>query len=405
MYGCYKFKGKIIMKRFQKTALILFLQSVFFLSCFGIEKTGSFDQVINSIKSRFAPDQRTALFDIHSDQESGKLVLKGKTTVNEAYLALIDSLTKQNVQFVDSIEVLPNATLGDKIWGLATLSASIMRSDPDHAAEMLSQALMGTPLKVLEYEDGWYRVQTPDYYIGWMEGSGIERFTQTEIDDWKKSQRYVYNLINGNAFDSPERKSMVVTDLVLGDLFEVTAETKGYLKIKIPDGRTGYVKKTDCLSWNDWITQKPDVQTIISVARQMLGLPYMWGGTSSKAVDCSGLTKTSYFSQGIILARDASQQARYGQHPDFNNMDSLEAGDLLFFGRSAQRITHVGLYMGNGKYIHASGLVRINSIDPKDPAFNISERKNIVASSRILNSLNTEGIVLVKDHPWYSFQK
>jgi hypothetical protein len=188
----------------------------------------------------------------------------------------------------------------------------------------------------------------------------------------------------------------------MGDLFEVEAEVNGFLKIRISDGRIGFVRKKDCLSWNEWTNRKQDAPSVISVARQLLGVPYMWGGTSCKAVDCSGLSKTSYFSQGIILARDASQQARYGEHPDFNNISSLEPGDLLFFGRSAQRVTHVGLYLGNGKYIQASGFVRISSIDPNDPEFDLTERKKLVASSRVLNSLNTEGIVLIKDHPWYS---
>jgi hypothetical protein len=260
---------------------------------------------------------------------------------------------------------------------------------------------MGTPVKILDQYNGWYLVQSPDYYIGWMEGNGLAHFTLAEMDRWKSSNRYIYNRITGNAFDSPNRKSSMVTDLVLGDLFEVEAEVKGFLEIRLPDGRTGFVRKHDCLSWNEWTNRKPDVQSLISVARQMLGVPYLWGGTSCKAVDCSGLTKTAYYSQGIILARDASQQALYGEHPDFNEIPNLQPGDLLFFGRSAQRITHVGIHMGDGRYIHASGMVRINSIDSKAPDFNLSLRKNLVAASRILNSLNTEGIVLVKDHPWY----
>jgi cell wall-associated NlpC family hydrolase len=112
--------------------------------------------------------------------------------------------------------------------------------------------------------------------------------------------------------------------------------------------------------------------------------------------------KVAYYSQGIILARDASQQARYGQSIDFNKVDDLQPGDLLFFGRSAQRITHVGLYLEKGNFIHSSGRVHISSIVPSDPQY-LSTRKN-VAACRILNSLGTEGIIRVKDHPWYTVQ-
>ncbi len=189
---------------------------------------------------------------------------------------------------------------------------------------------------------------------------------------------------------------------MLGNLFEVVSESRGFLKIRIPDGRTGFVKKADCLSWAEWTGRKPEAQSIISVAKQLLGMPYMWGGTSTKGVDCSGLTKTSYYSQGVILARDASQQVKYGEHPDFTDIKKLEPGDLLFFGRNAQRVGHVALYMKDGRYIHSSGLVRINSLDPKDDVYDDGLLKKLVASSRVLKSLNTDGIVQVKDHPWYS---
>jgi SH3-like domain-containing protein len=357
---------------------------------------------IQAIQKQLVPDKRVAILDVSLlDTLKSVVILKGKTDLPEAKKRIIDLLLSKGIRYTDSLKMLPEKSLGDKIWGLATLSVSSLRSGPDHANEMLTQAVMGTPLRVLEYSDGWYRVQTPDLYIGWMEGNGLAHFTLDELNQWKKSNRYLYNCISGNAFEAPSRKSMVVTDLVLGDLFEVTAETKGFLKMKTPDGRTGFVKKSECRSWSDWTNREPNVQTMISIARKMLGTPYLWGGTSSKAMDCSGFTKTSYYSQGVILARDASQQTRYGEHPDFKSISSLQSGDLLFFGRSAQRVTHVGLYLGNGRFIHASGLVRINSLDPNDPLFSETLLKKLVNAARIVNSLNTEGITRVKDHPWF----
>lgn len=359
---------------------------------------------IRSMQTNLVPDKRVAILDVSlEDTLRLPVLVRGETSLPEAKSQILQLLKNRNIPFVDSIRVFPEASLGDKTWGLVALSVANMRSEPSHAAELVSQALMGTPMKILEYEQGWYRVQTPDRYIGWMESSGLKRFTPEEMDTWKKSDRFVFNRISGNAFDSPSRKGKTVTDLVLGDLFEVVGKTKGFLKIKIPDGRTGFVRKKDGLSWTEWTERQPDVRGVIAFAQQLLGVPYLWGGTSCKAVDCSGLTKTAYYSQAIILARDASQQARYGEQPDFENIGRLQAGDLLFFGRSAQRITHVGIYMGAGKYIHASGLVRINTIDPNHPDYSEADRKDFVGVSRILNSMNTEGITRVKDHPWYSF--
>jgi gamma-D-glutamyl-L-lysine dipeptidyl-peptidase len=283
---------------------------------------------------------------------------------------------------------------------LALLSVSNMRAIPDHVSELVSQVMMGTPMKVLDFKDKFFQVQTPENYTGWLDAKGLELYSEQEMEAWKRSPRFFYNNISGYAFNAPGNTEEVVTDLILGDLFEVESAVKGFLKIRIPDGRNGYVRKADCISFDEWINLVPDVQTLLSVARQMMGFPYLWGGASSKAVDCSGFTKLVYYSQGIILARDASQQARYGEPIDIRNMDNLLPGDLLFFGSSAQRISHVGIYLGKGDFIHSSGRVHISSIVPGDPKHD--PNRIFQAARRIVNSLDTEGITRVVKHNWYT---
>ncbi|OFX51193.1 MAG: hypothetical protein A2066_13660 [Bacteroidetes bacterium GWB2_41_8] len=358
---------------------------------------------IQTIQKRMVPDKRVAILNVSiKDTLNQVITVEGETNLPEGKEQILQLLKASGIQFTDAIRVFPEPSLGEKTWAIATISVANMRSAPDHAAELVSQALMGTPVKVLEANDGWYRIQTPDQYIGWVDSPGIALKTESELASWKKTRRIVFNRLSGYAVASPAKNAIHVSDLVLGDLFEMVTESKSYFQVKFPDGRIAFVKKEECISFQEWTERKPDVKMIISIARQMLGVPYLWGGTSSKAVDCSGMTKTAHYAQGIILARDASQQARYGEHPDFKDIQNLVAGDLLFFGRSAQRVTHVGICMGEGRYIHASGMVRINSIDPKASDYNLSDRKALVAVSRVLNSLNTDGIVLVKDHPWYN---
>jgi len=358
---------------------------------------------LQSLQKQLVPDKRVAILEIEfKDTLQPTVVVSGETDLPEAKKQIIQFLTEKSLSYVDSIRLLPEAKLGDKIWALATLSVSNLRTEPDHASELASQVMMGTPLKVLDCNEKWCRVQTPENYIGWMDTSGFERITQQERDRWKTSNRYIFNSMTGCVYDAPGKKGKIVSDLVLGDLFEVETMVKGFYKIRIPDGRSGFVKKSDCISFDDWSKKEPNVQSVLSVARQMMGSPYLWGGTSSKAVDCSGFVKLAYYSQGIILARDASQQAKYGEAIDFTNIENLQAGDLLFFGSSAQRIGHVGIYLGKGDFIHASGRVHISSIVPTDPKY-VPSRKN-VAARRIMNSLNTAGIVRVKDHPWYAVQ-
>jgi SH3-like domain-containing protein len=391
-----------LMKNFYKKSAFLLL-----LLCTGTILTAqqlsykALSQELQSLQEQLVPDKREAILEIEiKDTLQSKIVVSGETDLPDAKNQIIRFLKEKNVSFIDSVRLLPDSSLGDKTWALATLSVSNIRAKPEDASELVSQTTMGTPMKVLDNKNKWYRVQTPDHYIGWMDAAGLQQFTAKEMDNWKNSNRYLFNRISGLLFDAPNKKSAVVSDLVLDDLFEVEATVKGFLKIRIPDGRTGYVRKADCISYQDWINSKPDVQSVLMVTKQMMGFPYLWGGTSSKGIDCSGLVKLAYFTQGIILSRDASQQAMYGESIDFSNRNNLQPGDLIFFGRSVERITHVGIYLGKGDFIHSSGKVHISSIDPGDPKY-VPERNN-VAARRILNSLNTEGIARVKDHPWYN---
>lgn len=380
--------------------LLVFLQG-FLQITLASDDVKKVQDILESVAKKFAPDQRTALFKVSISQDNGHLTIKGETNLPDAKKAVIDSLSLWQIAFMDSVIILPDSSVADKQWGIVTLSVANVRTRPDHAAELASQALMGTPVKVLKITDGWRYIQTPDEYLGWVDENGIVLKTPQEMEVWKNSKRYLFNRTIGNMVNAPQRKASPVSDLVLGDLFVSVSQKKGYLQVHFPDGRTGFVKKKDCLSYNDWINQKPDVKAVLSIARELLGTAYLWGGTSCKAVDCSGMIKTAWYSQAVILARDASQQIRYGEKVDFKNIDALQPGDLLFFGRNAQRITHAGIYMGNGFYIHASGLVRINSIDPKDPAYNVTQKKDLVGAVRIINSLGTEGLAKVKNHPWY----
>jgi cell wall-associated NlpC family hydrolase len=106
-------------------------------------------------------------------------------------------------------------------------------------------------------------------------------------------------------------------------------------------------------------------------ALSLLYTPYLFGGRSPQGLDCSGLTGVAYAGEGLILPRDAFQQILPGQLVATAwHIDSLEAGDLLFFIDATGRVIHTGVSIGGSRFVHASPpMVRINSLDPADPLY------------------------------------
>ncbi len=358
------------------------------------------DDVIKDVKQQYAPDTRVAVWSVTADKQSGNsVVLRGKTDNPDAKDALLRGLKAVNIAYKDSITLLPDATV-EKPWALVTISVACLRGEPRSGAELVSQAIMGTPVKVLECDGGMSRVQTPDGYIAYVTDSSLQFLSADGFAAWKKARRVVVTANLSMAYEKPvENIDAAVSDLLLGNILEYKGETAGFVQVSLPDGRTGYVKKTDVKEFSEWAKQNFDMPTIERSARRMMGTPYLWGGMSAKMADCSGFVRTAYFSNGIILQRDASQQALTGKKIDPKKWRTeAEPGDLIFIGTKSGKVTHVAMYIGNGKYIHSSGRVKINSMDKSASDF---LDYNFLSMSRIKGEVSTKGIVAVRNHEWY----
>ncbi|MCE5347490.1 MAG: C40 family peptidase [Bacteroidales bacterium] len=370
----------------------------------GCQSSFSSDKLadIDRISKKWVPDQREGICSVTVTKgKGGTLILRGETTVPQAKDEIIKVLKSQNISLIDSILLLPDTSKSDKCWGLASLSVITLRKEPDHAAEMASQEPMGTPVLVLKDEDSWILVQTPDRYIGWTEKSCVTLFTKEEIENWKREERLIYLENSGSIYSSVD-ESGIVSDIVAGCIFVKTGESKDYLKIEFPDGREGYVKEKAVMDFNIWKSKVSGTEeNVCRTALKFNGLPYLWGASSPKAVDCSGLAKSVYFMNGIILARDASLQAEHGLSVNISDgYGQLKKGDLLFFG-SGSHVSHVAIYIGDSEYIHASGRVRISSLDSTRTNYSKYRKSSFLIARRIIGSANDQGIVPVRDHKWY----
>lgn len=352
-----------------------------------------------NVKREFAPDRRTKIVAIQKADVPQNLYIL-ETTEKDAKFVLEQKAKEisANIQ----VQLLPNASVEGKTGGVIRLSVANMRTFPDNAAELTSQVLLGTQVDLLQKKSGEYRVRTPDGYIAWVPASSIAVMDQAEIDAWKQSEKLIYTTEFGKSYSEPNEKSQRVSDLVYGDILKLTGQKSSFYEIAYPDGRKGYIKKSEGLTLKNWLdTRNPTADHIIASAKTMLGLPYLWGGTSVKGVDCSGFTKTSFFMNGFVIPRDASQQVLAGEKIDILDSEghfdpdkalkNLKPADLLFFaaGKNSNpnaRVTHVALYIGNGTFIHAAGLVRINSMLKDAADYDDFQTRTVVAARRYLGA-------------------
>ena len=354
------------------------------------------NNVLDQMKKELAPDARTAIWDVRMVNQSGNSVLVGTVGTMQQSAAIEEGLREHGIKdFKNHLVVLESTVPASKHWALVKLSVATLRTQGKHSAEVATQGLMGQPVHVLDIDGEWARVQMPDDYIAWVPVSSLAYKTEAEMATWRSARRFVVTEYGSRLVTEPKGDE-TVSDLVMGNILEWRGESGKWLQLATPDGRTGYVLKAEVAELAGWADQTFDGALIERVARRMLGSGYLWGGTSTKVTDCSGLVKVCYLANGIIVQRDASQQALTGLKID--DWQEARLGDLLFFGNSKTgRVTHVGIYLRDGRYIHCSGQVKVNSLDPASPDYLYSP----LSISRIDGQIGSRGITAVKKHPWY----
>ena len=392
------------MKIAYRLLLLMFLIGLLITSCADeTNKKDEIDSVIAEVKEEFAPDKRVALFDIDYKKEDGKYLVTGETNLPEARKFLTEKLNSSKIDYSEQIVILPDTSVNGKMYGVISNSVANLRGEGRHSAELVTQAVLGTPVKIWKRTGEWLYIQTPDGYLSWVDHGGITPMTQKEFYLWKSSDKVIYTNTSGRSYKEASSGSRPVSDLVAGAILEMECETPDFFKVRYPDGRAAYVSKEESAVYSKWLSNtETGKEELIITAEEMMGLPYLWGGTSSKGVDCSGYTKTIYFMNGMIIPRDASQQIHEGKLIDSTgNFDELEVGDLLFFGRKAtdstkERVVHVGMWIGNNEFIHASGDVHISSMDRASENFDEFNKNRYLRTKRILGE-SSNGLTYLKE--------
>ncbi|HET8735691.1 MAG TPA: C40 family peptidase [Pricia sp.] len=377
--------------------------AVVLAACGKMDDKRMLSDTIQAVRAEYAPDSRTALFDVTVVDSLGRLVLTGETNLPEAAEILKTKLDGEDIVFKDAIEILPSEGLEGKTQALINISVANLRSEPKHAAQLATQATLGTPVTVLKEKDGWYYIQTPDKYLAWVDGGGIERMDPTAMENWKSAPKVIYTNTYGHSYIGPDGEQPV-SDLVAGNVLEIIKNGDQHYRVRYPDGRKAYVAHDESQPYEEWLEAlTPNADSLVATSLGLMGAPYLWGGTSTKGMDCSGFTKTVYFLNGMVIPRDASQQVHTGKAIDSTqNFENLQKGDLLFFGRKAtdstsEKVVHVGMWIGNNEFIHSSEMVRISSMDENAHNYDPFNRDRYLRTKRVLN-VKDEGVLrLVKD--------
>ena len=359
-------------------------------------------KIIDEVRAKYAPDKRTAIFNISYTPGEKIAYLSGETNIPEAKKELLTLLQKSNVE--DQIELLPLKELGTKVFGVINLSVVNVRTKPENSAEIATQVLLGSKLKILKSKGEWFLIQCEDDYIGWIDDDGVSLMDKQKYEEWNKAKKVSVIVPLVFAYSKENVNSTPVSDVVLGDILKLISKQEGFAKVEFPDGRIAFIPDDQIQDYEEWLNSRhPTYDTIIRTANMMMGIPYVWGGTSIKGLDCSGFTKIVYQLNGVQLPRDASQQVYVGELVDTQyGFDNLLPCDLLFFGTKdhnsgKEKITHVAIYIGNSEFIHASGRVRINSLDNTKNNFAEGRFKSFIKAKRILSSLGKNGVKLIKD--------
>lgn len=225
------------------------------------------------------------------------------------------------------------------------LSVIPMRKEPFHRSEMVSQLLFGEYVEILDEEEHFIKAKClVDGYEGWVQSNQL-----TRVEEVLETNKYISTWIEEISINGKSKNVPMCSP--------VYSTKQG----KIMFGRTEVNYFMDDDSFWDSSQHAITKSSLKEVYNKFIDTPYLWGGKSVFGIDCSGFAQQVFKMFGIKLLRDAYLQAEQGS--SVSSLAETKLGDLAFFQNEDGRVIHVGIILENNQIVHASGKVRIDTMD------------------------------------------
>lgn len=255
---------------------------------------------------------------------------------------------------------------------------------------VVTQARLAEPVLVGQQQNGWYEVEMSDGYRGWVAPMDLWLVARAAWEQYQQAPQVLVTAPFTQVFkdsdftlNMKDAKSLRTTATMCTQL-RLIAQAPDSYQVLLPDGHLGYIPSTDGVvvpAFNQLILGSGE--KVVALAKEFIGLPYFWGGTTPYGFDCSGFVQTILKMNGVHVLRDAHQQYEMGSSVD---RDALQTGDLVFFSTYKAGASHVGFYIAQGQYIHAGSSrgVAINSLNPGEEDYSEDLAKKYLGAKRIL---------------------
>lgn len=289
-----------------------------------------------------------------------------RNVLGQAGVATLMEEELTNEEYMEVAEAAQGASWGYTNLGIANVSSGNLniRTDSSKNAKLVGKLPKDAACEVIEItEDGWAHISS-----GNVEGYVSAEYLLVGPEAKLRANELIKTVVKAATDGLRVREeasvdSSVITQIAQGEELEYIETLEGWYKISI-DGQEGYVsseysevetKLDTAITMTELLYGEgvSDVRVeLCEYAKQFVGNPYVWGGTSlTKGADCSGFVLSVFKKFGVKLSHHSGTQAKEGTKI---SASELQAGDLVFYGNSKGTINHVAIYIGGGQVIHAS---------------------------------------------------